>query len=227
LVCLIKPARRAGAGIVVAGLVLFAAGMLWPAPLQRAQGQTKLDEIFPEYHFAERHTHKIHAAPERVAEALEQTTFDDIKVYYTLVRIRAFALRIKHASDGLPPGSARILDVLRDPKSPFVPLYRDPREIVMGLVGYARPYTQPPDVHDLAAFQAFREPDSVRIAFNLRITGDGGGWSTITSETRLLVVGDRARRATGRYWRVICPGSGMIRRMWLNAVEARATGSRS
>ena len=228
LVCLIKPARRAGAAMVVAGLALLAAGMLWPAPVQRAEGKSKLDEIFPEYQFCEKHTQRIHASPERVAGALEQTTMDDIKAYYTLMRIRAFALGIRQQPKSLlPSGSVRILAMMREPKSPFVPLYQDASEIVMGLVGYARPYTQPPNVHDLAAFQAFHEPDSVRIAFNLLIRDDGGGWSTITSDTRLLVMGDRARRATGRYWRLVCPGSGMIRRMWLNAVEARAAGSRS
>jgi hypothetical protein len=31
-----------------------------------------------------------------------------------------------------------------------------------------------------------------------------------------------ARRKFGAYWLVICPGSALIRRMWLRAIERRA-----
>ena len=225
IVCLIKPARRAGAVVLLAGIALFAGGMAWPSPLLRVvNAQSKLDEIFPEYQYYEKHAQRIHASPDRVAAAIEQTTFDDIRVYYTLVRIRAMVMgRRLRREDVEKPAPTRVLAFMRDPASGFVPLYQNSREIVMGMVGYARPYTQRPDVHELTSFQAFREPDSVRVAFNLLITDDGGGWSTITSETRILAIGDKASRATGRYWRLIYPGSGMIRRMWLNAIEAKAT----
>jgi hypothetical protein len=49
---------------------------------------------------------------------------------------------------------------------------------------------------------------------------DGG--TLLTTETRVLATDEAARRRFGRYWRVIRPGSGAIRRSWLRAAARRA-----
>jgi len=41
--------------------------------------------------------------------------------------------------------------------------------------------------------------------------------------TRVFASGPAARRRFAAYWRVIYPGSALIRRMWLRAIERRAT----
>ena len=224
IICLVKPARRPGAVMLVTGVALAAAGLLWPAPLLRVENaRSKLDEIMPEYHYYEKHTLRVQAPPERVAEAIEQTTFDDIKVYYALMHVRAMAAGARIQRSKAPPQP--ILKVMRHPSSGFIPLHQDSREIVMGMVGQPWSSGRRPGVQDLAGFRSFNELGSVRIAFNLRITDDGGGWSTITTETRILALDDAARRTMGRYWRVIYPGTGMIRRMWLNAIGTKLVGS--
>jgi hypothetical protein len=44
----------------------------------------------------------------------------------------------------------------------------------------------------------------------------------VSTETRCLAHGDEARRTFAGYWRIIYPGSAIIRRVWLDAIVARA-----
>jgi hypothetical protein len=54
---------------------------------------------------------------------------------------------------------------------------------------------------------------------------DADGWSRLSTETRVLGTDDSARRRFAVYWRLIYPGSALIRRMWLQAVKRRAEAS--
>ena len=45
----------------------------------------------------------------------------------------------------------------------------------------------------------------------------------LTTETRVLLTDERSRRAFRRYWLVIRPFSGLIRRNWLTAIVRRAS----
>jgi hypothetical protein len=51
-------------------------------------------------------------------------------------------------------------------------------------------------------------------------TEDGG--STVATETRVHANSPAAGRRFGIYWRLIHPGSDVIRRMWLRAIALRA-----
>ena len=56
---------------------------------------------------------------------------------------------------------------------------------------------------------------------NFLVTPDGRGGSIVTTETRVYANSDSARRRFAAYWRVIYPGSALIRRMWLRAIARR------
>ena len=58
--------------------------------------------------------------------------------------------------------------------------------------------------------------------FNLRAIPEGDGQVRVSTETRCLANGDEARRTFAGYWRIIYPGSAIIRRVWLDAIIARA-----
>ena len=49
---------------------------------------------------------------------------------------------------------------------------------------------------------------------------DGG--TLLTTETRIKGTDEEARRRFRRYWRVVMPGSALIRRAWLRAIRRRA-----
>jgi hypothetical protein len=215
-------ATRKIAGVVLAaGLVLVVAGLEWPAQRQRvAQPGCRLDDFLPEYDFYERHAVAVHASPQRTAAALRQVTFDDVGVIDALMRVRAAAGGNFRARTSM--GSRPMLDTMSGPGSAFSPLSADGREIVMCMAG--RPWSSGPGprMRGAAEFAAFNAPRSVKIAFNLVVEEDKPGWSRVTTETRVLATDSAARGIMARYWRLIYPGSGMIRRMWLNAIRDRA-----
>ena len=57
---------------------------------------------------------------------------------------------------------------------------------------------------------------------NLRIEDAGPAACTLTTETRVYATDASTRRRFALYWRVIYPGSALIRRMWLRAIAHRA-----
>jgi hypothetical protein len=58
------------------------------------------------------------------------------------------------------------------------------------------------------------------MAFEITPLGDGR--CRLATETRVHATTPGARRAFAPYWRVIYPGSALIRRMWLRAIRRRA-----
>jgi len=57
---------------------------------------------------------------------------------------------------------------------------------------------------------------------NFLVEPDGRGGSLLSTETRVFATDAVARRRFAVYWRVIYPGSALIRRMWLRAIRLRA-----
>ncbi len=228
VVSLLKPlrfigirTRRAGLWVAGAGGILLVAALSWtPAVKRIAHSDSRLDEVMPEYHFSERHEVKVQAPPAAVSEALKQVTLDDLQVYDMLMRVRAMASG--QFSYKRVRGELRILDLLNRPGSGFVPLLQTDREIVMGMAGQPWGKGRRPDIKDAAAYRDFHDPASVKIAFNLRIVDEGSGRSRVITETRILATDDAGLRTMGRYWRLVYPGSAMIRKMWMNAVRLRA-----
>ena len=57
---------------------------------------------------------------------------------------------------------------------------------------------------------------------NFLVEDEGGGWTRVTTQTRVFATDLAATRRFATYWRVIYPGSALIRRMWLRAIKRRA-----
>jgi hypothetical protein len=57
---------------------------------------------------------------------------------------------------------------------------------------------------------------------NFRVSPDGPHASIVSTETRVFAGSAPTRRRFAAYWRVIYPGSALIRRMWLRAIERRS-----
>jgi len=57
---------------------------------------------------------------------------------------------------------------------------------------------------------------------NFLVTPDGRGGSNVSTETRVFAATDSTQRRFAVYWRIIHPGSDIIRRGWLRAIRKRA-----
>jgi hypothetical protein len=205
--------------IAVTGAGLAAIGLLLPASESRSvRRETRLDEFLPVWQFREFHQRRVAAPPPRVFQAIRQVRADEIRFFRTLTWIRRGGRR-------LPPGilnagtGESIVDVAIH--GGFVVLADDPpRELVIGTVVLAPEGTR--ETLTPRFFQAPPPPGFVLGAMNFLVTPDGPDTSVVTTETRVFGSSASARRRFAAYWRLIYPGSALIRRMWLRAVERRA-----
>jgi hypothetical protein len=249
LVSLLKPlrflgirTRRRAAAVAAAGALLTAGAVAWPAPLLRsARRPSRLDDFVPRYQFDEHHEILVHAAPERVWWAVKTVTAEEITFFRTLTWLRNPRRSWRPAEENIlaPRADRPILDTALS--SGFVLLAEEPnRELVVGTLVIA-PRRPPPGAH----FAAISGPGHAKAALNFHVEPQGGGdgaekgggpggesgggeegtgWSLLSTETRVFATDPVTRRRFAAYWRVIYPGSALIRIEWLRAIRRRAEG---
>jgi hypothetical protein len=213
--------RGAAAAVGLAGAALLAAGVFFPAPVRSSTPRvSRLDQILPEFQFRELHETRIRATPREVFRAIRQVTAPEIRFFRLLTWIRSPRLGSVRPSILAPPPDRPVLDVALD--TGFLLLAQDPeREIVIGTV-LCRRSAAGAGTLTPAAFQGLADPDICKVAMNFRIVAESGGFVRLTTETRILALGTPARRRFAAYWRIIYPGSALIRRSWLAAIRRRA-----
>ncbi len=217
--------RLRAALLLGTGLFVAALGMLLPAKETRVELiRTRLDEFAPVYQFNEVHRIHVRAPRERVYQAIKAVTADEILFFRTLTWIRRLG-RPDPESVLSAPERLPLLDVAT--RTTFLMLAEDPsREIVVGTVvvapAEARAKPTTPE-----QFKALDAPGFAKATMNFRIEDVGSNTCVVTTETRVYATDASAQRRFTAYWRVIYPGSALIRRMWLRAIELRAeaTGS--
>lgn len=216
-----RRSRRSTRATILAagGAVFLAAGLLFPASERRRdRAESRLDEFAPVWQFRELHTRRIAAPPARVWEAMSRVRADEIFLFRTLTWIRRGGR--PHPPGILDPGKDEsLIDVAT--RTTFTRLAEDaPRELVIGTVIRApagAPGTLRPE-----EFARVRVPGTTLAAMNFLIRPDGAGGSIVSTETRVFAGSAAAKRRFAAYWRAIYPGSALIRRMWLRAIERRA-----
>jgi hypothetical protein len=217
------PTRRRALLVFGSGLLLSIGISLLPYHEKKAgTAPTKMDEWMPRWQVGERHTIAIAASPERVFAAIHDVRADEIVLFRTLTAIRRCGQdgpeNILNAPDQKP-----LLDVATE--TTFVLLDNDvPREIVIGSVIAAPRAERTPGNPGPALFRKALPPGVILATMNFLVTPNQTG-STVTTETRVYANTPAALRRFGVYWRLIHPGSDLIRRMWLRAIAQRAEKS--
>jgi hypothetical protein len=218
--CLGVQRRRTGAALLAGGLVLVVAAMALPArTVQVAAAASRLDEFLPSWEFQERHTIRIHAPLGRVDRAVREVTADEIRLFRTLTWIRhpGRSWGPSRPSILAPPVNQPILDVALS--TTFLRLADEPRkELVVGTIVCCRRS----GVRDVDGFARLQDPGFAKAGMNFLMADEGGGWTRLSTETRVHGTDAHARRRFAAYWRTIYPGSALIRVMWLRAIKARA-----
>jgi hypothetical protein len=73
-----------------------------------------------------------------------------------------------------------------------------------------------------ASFKALTQPGFAKAVMNFSVEPQGPGISLLRTETRVHATDAESRDGFARYWRVIAPGSLLIRHMWIRAIKVRA-----
>lgn len=157
-----------------------------------------LDDVLPRFDVNEVHSISLSCSAERAVELALAAPAAPDRVTAALFRAR-----------GLPPGTSigSLFDLMG-----FDPLAATPTEAVFAASG--TPWRPSGGLRPFAAGTS----GTVRVATDIRAVTVAGG-CILSTETRVQAVDDRARRAFRRYWLVVGPFSGLIRRRWLRAVE--------
>lgn len=206
--------------VAIAGNLALAVALLWPPRESHAAAPpvSKLDSIVPVWQFDERHTIEINASPAAIDKAIRDVTAGEIRLFQLLTGIRRGGERqgedILNVPDQRPILSAAIT-------GGFLVLSDEPqREIVFGAA-----VTKPAEL-TLTAEQLRRwsEPGVARAIVNFRIESTPGvsNRQLLTTETRVHATDSLTARKFSWYWRMIYPGSSLIRVGWLDAIKKRA-----
>lgn len=226
VVSLVKPprwlgvtSRRRASWIAVAGALVAGLGFGLPAYESRAgRVETRLDEFAPVWQFNEVHAIRVAAPASRVFRAIREVRADDIFLFGTLTWIRRGGRPLPNSILDAA-GREPLIDVAL--RSGFVLLADEaPRELVIGTVVVAPPGTRgslTPDV-----FRKSLPPGFALATMNFFLQPDGPNASLLSTETRVFANDASSRRRFAAYWRLIVPGSAIIRRSWLRAIERRA-----
>ena len=190
-----------------------------------------LDVHLLAYHFREVHATVVRATPEEAFRAIKELTPAEIPLARVLLGLRTLPARLVRRGrlqrgrfDVTRPFLERLLG------AGFVLLGEEPgRELVVGTIGRFWELTggAAPPIPDAWAFAAFDQPGYAKAALNFTVTERPRGGVIVRTETRIAVPDPGARRAFARYWRVIYPGSALIRRVWLRAIKRRAERGRA
>jgi len=217
--------RRAfGWMILLAGVVI--AGLALTRPVDEvtiASPRTRLDEFAPTYQFNEVHQIPVNATPERVYQATLQVTAAEIPMFRTLVWLRRGGTsgpeNILNAPDQVP-----ILTVAT--RTTFLKLAEDAnREIVVGTIVIAPPGVRLALGSEPDSYKALVRPGFAKATMSFLVEARPSGGCLLRTETRVHATDPASCRAFARYWRVIRPGSELIRFMWLRAIKVRAEAS--
>ncbi len=228
VISLVVPLRVAGirnrwvaGAVTLAGAVSVSTVTGWPADeMSVVGGTTALDEFAPVYQFDEHHEIPIRASAGQVYSALLSVSADEIPLYRTLVWIRRGAAEgpesILNPPDGVP-----LLQVAT--RTSFITLATTPGvEHVIGAVVLAPAGVRLALGSTPESFKALLQPGFAKATIGFRISPGRGGMTMLRTDTRVDATDDASRATFARYWRVIAPGSGLIRLMWLRAVKVRA-----
>jgi len=195
--------RRLFLRLTTTGILMILIAAFWPAPVHYAPARAShLDEAMPAWQFNERHEMHINAPPRKVFDSIRPVTAGEIRYFRTLIAIRRLGRP-------LPPG------ILNAPEN-------EPLLDIATRTSFRYLADDPP--HEIVVETIIVRPHAVMATMNFLVTPEGNG-TLLSTETRVYANTDSARRSFAVYWRIIRPGSDIIRRMWLRAIKERAERS--
>ncbi|WP_051838393.1 hypothetical protein [Streptomyces sp. NRRL WC-3742] len=196
-----------------------------PGPRPEDTPSGGCDLWLPAYQWRSRHGRTVRAEQEAVARAVRAATPADLLTLRPLVFARSIPARLSRGgrweamADDVP-----VLDWLVDVVGAF-PLDAPGGDVLVGFAG--RPWALRQQWFTLSPqeYRDFDEPGCIKglMAFSVRPRGGG---ALLCTETRVFATDRESVRRFGRYWTVIGPFSGLIRRDWLAAAArvAERTG---
>ena len=184
-----------------------------------------LDQLVPAPRLVEVDCVDVAAAPAAAWERVRRGDLGGSRLVRALFGLRALPARLRGEPAAEP--AVRLDDLVSTPDRPGFRILAEvpPHEVAVGAVGRVWERVIPfVDLSGADAFAAFAEPGYVKVAWAIRVDPLGPTGSRIAFEVRVGATDEGAWRRFRRYFRVIGPGSRLIRRSALSGL-ARDLGA--
>ena len=183
--------------------------------------RSPLDAYVPHPDAVERHAVVVRASAAAVHDAIWQADLGD-PVVRALLALRVLPAALRGGADARACLDAlrrrmTMLDVLS--AGGFVRLAEPPASVVFGLTG--RFWTLGGDIvpTDPAAWRAGPPAGMAQAAWSFETAPHPAGHTWLVTETRVRCADAATRRAFQRYWRLVRPGSGLLRHLMLRRIR--------
>lgn len=184
-----------------------------------------LDEVLARCDVSQRHQVLVRARSDATYAAFLGLTLRDVPLAALLFAARSLPARLT-GRPGLPSKLDEPLLRQFSGQGFAILLDRPGEEIVVGVIGQMwKLHGRVVRPSGLEHFAAFNEPGFVKAATSFAFTEEGQATRVVT-ETRVRATDPAAHAAFRRYWLLIRPFSGLVRRVWLGGIAARAVSGR-
>jgi len=212
--------------VILGGVSISAISLFCPVKLEQSPtSEQQIDGLVPAYSFSEFHEVRIKASPGKVKQTLQVTGVKDIPSVHLLMKIRGIADEKVDLSDRASNNLVGS-DTFSTPDFNFFSVA--PNELITVMILKSVIITNdanqpaPPEISTLEQFLSFNEPGYVKVAVNFRFINTDNKRTLLTTETRVNGITKHDSYVFGHYWRVIYPGSAIIRRVWLDTIKKKA-----
>lgn len=182
---------------------------------------TALDRLVPLPRLLEIDHVDLSAPPERGWAAVRHGNLGRSPLVRALFALRAIPERLRGRHD--EPTILRLDDMASTPERPGFQILVDdpPHEVAVGAVGQVWKAEIPfRHVDGPGAFAAVSDPGWIKVAWALRVIPRGDLGCRVEVEVRVDATDDESWRSFRAYWRLIGPGSHLIRRALLASLAA-------
>jgi len=175
-----------------------------------------LDDLMPRWDEADHHEIAVAADVDRTYRAVRQVDLAASPIARALFAFRNLPALVR----GDAIATLTLDDAVR---AGFVVLAEEPgREIVLGVAGRFWTISGTRMTIGREDFARHAERGTAKAAMSFRVDPARLGRSRVVTETRVLCADATARRHFRRYWRVVRPGSALIRRLALLQIKRNA-----
>jgi len=212
--------------VLCGGILIAVISLLYPVKIRHSSTQhQQIDGLIPDFAFNEFHEVSINASPEKVKQTILVTGVKDIPIARLLMKIRGIADEDVDLNDRA--SNNRIgSDTVSTPDFNFFVVAPDEWITVMILKSVIITNNEnkpaPPEISTLEQFTLFNEPGYIKVAVNFRFISTDNQKTILTTETRNQGITPNDNRTFGYYWKIIYPGSAIIRRVWLDTLKKKA-----
>ncbi len=182
-----------------------------------------IDDFLPTYDHTEVHSVSVRADPHRCFSAVKELALSELSpLVHLLFAIRALPSHLKGSRErGQLVATEPILEQILS--RGFIRLAEDERELVLGIIGrfWQLADRSCPRIDSPQSFLTFNQPGYAKAVMNFYMDAQGDSSTRVSTETRIYATDVAAQRKFAMYWRIVHPGSALIRRLWLKAIKHR------